>query len=269
MNRLIPVLVLLLALPAAALAAPPKGFDARVEALRQKVGAPAVAVAIVENGKVTLTRAYGVKQMGRPDPVDEHTIFQLGSVTKAFTAAALATLVDEGKIGWDDKVIDHLPYFRMYDPWVTREITIRDLLVHRSGLGLGEGDLMFVPATTISRKEGVERLRYLKPATSFRSAYAYDNVLYMVAGQLIEEVTGLTSATASCAPRVWPTPSPASPSGWRWRTVPCRMRVWARFTGPVRRKFSTRPIRRWDPTAIPPARSRPAPTTWPVGCRCS
>ena len=95
-----------------------------------------------------------------------------------------------GKIGWDDRVIDRLPGFQMYDPWVTREITIRDLLVHRSGLGLGEGDLMFVPRTNLSRAESVRRLRYLKPATSFRSGFAYDNVLYMVAGQLIEAVTG-------------------------------------------------------------------------------
>src|SRR3546814_3852284 len=108
------------------------------------------------------------------------------------TAAALAVLVDEGKIGWDDPVIQHMPWFRMYDPWVTREITIRDLLVHRSGLGLGQGDLMFVPRTHLTRKQTVERVAYLKPKTSFRSAYAYDNILYAVAGQLIEEVTGQT-----------------------------------------------------------------------------
>jgi CubicO group peptidase (beta-lactamase class C family) len=113
-----------------------------------------------------------------------------GSTGKAFTAAALATLVDAGKIGWDDRVTDRLPGFEMYDPWVTREITIRDLLVHRSGLGLGEGDLLFVPRTNIPRAEAVRRLRYLKPATSFRSGFAYDNVLYMVAGQLIEAVSG-------------------------------------------------------------------------------
>jgi CubicO group peptidase (beta-lactamase class C family) len=124
--------------------------------------------------------------------VDADTIFPTGSTGKAFTAAALATLVDAGKIAWDDKVIDRLPGFQMYDPWVTREITIRDLLVHRSGLGLGAGDLMFVPRGSISRAEAVKRLRNIKPATSFRSGYAYDNVLYMVAGQLIEAVTGKT-----------------------------------------------------------------------------
>ena len=103
-----------------------------------------------------------------------------------------AILVDEGKIGWDDKVIDRLPGFQMYDAWVTREMTIRDLLVHRSGLGLGAGDLLMVPRTNLSRAESVRRLRYIKPATSFRSGFAYDNVLYMVAGQLIEAVTGNT-----------------------------------------------------------------------------
>ncbi|WP_374470208.1 serine hydrolase [Phenylobacterium sp.] len=184
------ILALLILAPAAAEAAPPRGFDARVEAVRRQVGAPGVAVAIVENGKVTLARGYGAKTLSGGDRVDSDTLFQIGSVTKGFTTAALATLVDEGKLGWDDKVIDHLPSFRMYDPWVTREMTVRDLLVHRSGLGPGQGDLMLVPATNLSRAETVRRLRFLKPATSFRSAYAYDNVLYIVAGELIEAVTG-------------------------------------------------------------------------------
>ena len=124
--------------------------------------------------------------------MDADTIFPTGSTGKAVTVAALGILVDQGRIGWDDKVIDRLPGFQMYDPWVTREITIRDLLVHRSGLGLGAGDLLFVPRTNLSRAESVRRLRYIKPATSFRSGFAYDNVLYMVTGQLIESVTGET-----------------------------------------------------------------------------
>ena len=180
----------LLLVAAPALAAPPAGFDARVEALRQQIGVPGMAVAIVESGKTVLARGYGVRKLGAPDSVDADTIFMTGSTGKAFTTAALATLVDAGRIGWDDKVADRLPGFQMYDPWVTREMTIRDLLVHRSGLGLGEGDLLFVPRTNIPRAEAVRRLRYLKPATSFRSGFAYDNVLYMVAGQLIEAVTG-------------------------------------------------------------------------------
>jgi CubicO group peptidase (beta-lactamase class C family) len=179
-------------LAGAARADPPAGFDARVEQVRAAVGVPGISVAIVEQGKVTLARGYGVRKLGESAPVDADTIFQLGSVGKAFTTAALAVLVDRGRIAWDDPVTRHVPWFQMYDPWVTREMTVVDLLVHRSGLGLGAGDLMFVPRSTLSRAETVRRLRYIRPATSFRSGYAYDNVLYVVAGQLIEEVTGKT-----------------------------------------------------------------------------
>ena len=186
------VAAFVLALAPAARAAPPVNFDARVESLRQTLGVPGVAVSIVENGEVTLARGYGIKRIGRSDPVGPDTILPTGSTGKAFTVAALATLVDQGRIGWDDKVIDHLPWFQMYDPWVTREMTIRDLLVHRSGLGLGAGDLLFVPRSARSRKDSVKALRHIRPATSFRSGYAYDNVLYMVAGELIEAVTGKT-----------------------------------------------------------------------------
>jgi CubicO group peptidase (beta-lactamase class C family) len=189
------LLVSLLASSAVAWADPPPRFDERVEALRKTVGVPGISISIVENGAVTLAKGYGVRRLGAAEPVTPATIFPNGSTGKAFTVAALALLVDEGRIGWDDKVIDHLPGFQMYDPWVTREMTIRDLLVHRSGLGLGAGDLLFVPRTNLSRAESVRRLRYIKPATSFRSGYAYDNILYMVAGQLIEEVTGKTWET--------------------------------------------------------------------------
>ena len=184
--------LLMFAFATAAQAAPPNGFAARVEKLRKEIGVPGMAIAIVEDGKVTLAKGFGVRALGSPEPVDADTIFMTGSTGKAFTVAALGVLVDQGKIGWDDKVIDRLPGFQMYDPWVTREITIRDLLVHRSGLGLGAGDLLFVPRTNLSRAESVRRLRYIKPATSFRSGFAYDNILYMVAGQLIEAVSGQT-----------------------------------------------------------------------------
>lgn len=175
-----------------ATAAPPPDLDARVEAVIREHGVPGMAVAIVEKGQVVHAKGYGVRKLGATERVDADTIFPTGSTGKAVTTAALAILVDQKKIGWDDKVIDHLPGFQMYDPWVTREITIRDLLVHRSGLGLGAGDLLFVPRTSLSRAESVRRLRYIKPATSFRSGYAYDNILYMVAGQLIEAVSGQT-----------------------------------------------------------------------------
>ena len=120
-------------------------------------------------------------------------MFGIGSNTKAFTAAALASLVDEGKLHWDDRVIDWLPDFRMHDAWVTREFTLRDLLTHRSGLGLGAGDLMFVTKTDFTRAEMIRALRHLKPVSSFRSEFAYDNLMYAVAGEV----------SASCAPSAW------------------------------------------------------------------
>ena len=184
------VALIALASVGSALAAPPADLDRRVEELRRASELPGMAIAIVEDGKTTLARGYGVRKLGGRDPVDADTIFMTGSTGKAVTVAALATLVDAGKIGWDDKVIDHLPDFRMYDPWVTREMTIRDLLVHRSGLGLGAGDLLFVPRSNRSRADTVRALRHIKPATSFRSGYAYDNILYTVAGALIEAVSG-------------------------------------------------------------------------------
>lgn len=175
-----------------AFAAPPADLDARVLAAMQAHGVPGMAIAIVEDGKPVLAKGWGVRKLGTTDAVDADTIFPTGSSGKAITAAALAVLVDDGKLGWDDKVIDHMPWFRMYDPWVTHEMTVRDLLVHRSGLGLGAGDLMFVPSSSRSRADTVRALRHIKPATSFRSGYAYDNLLYAVAGQLIEEVSGKT-----------------------------------------------------------------------------
>ena len=170
----------------------PADLDASVENAMQSHGVPGIAISIVEDGKPVLAKGYGVRKLGSPERVDADTIFPTGSTGKAVTTAALAVLVDQGKLGWDDKVIDHMPWFRMYDPWVTNEMTVRDLLVHRSGLGLGAGDLMFVPSSSRSRADTVRALRYIKPATSFRSGYAYDNLLYAVAGQLIEEVSGQT-----------------------------------------------------------------------------
>ena len=173
------------------LAAPPANFDQRVEALRVASETPGMAIAIVENGETVLAKGYGVRKIGTNAPVDADTIFMTGSTGKAVTVAALATLVDAGKLGWDDKVVDRLPGFQMYDSWVTREMTVRDLLTHRSGLGLGAGDLMFVPRSKRTRAQMLEGLKHIKPATSFRSGYAYDNILYVVAGELVTRVSGM------------------------------------------------------------------------------
>jgi CubicO group peptidase (beta-lactamase class C family) len=167
-----------------------ENFDRAVERARTTFDVPGIAVAVVKDGKVVLAKGYGFRKAGEAAPVTAHSLFRIASNTKAFTTAALAILVDEGKIHWDDRVVDLMPSFQMYDPYITREMTVTDLLVHRSGLGLGEGDLMFFPPTDLTREEIIRRLRFLKPATSFRSRYAYDNLLYLVAGQLIPEVTG-------------------------------------------------------------------------------
>ena len=169
---------------------PPRDLDAYVARVMRDFEVPGLAIAVVQDGRVLLAKGYGVRKLGESAPVDERTLFGIASNTKAFTATALGILVEEGKIRWDAPVIDYLPGFAMYDPFVTRELTIRDLLVHRSGLGLGAGDLLWWPTSTYDRKEIARRLRYIKPATSFRSAYAYDNVLYLVAGQVIETVSG-------------------------------------------------------------------------------
>jgi len=186
------VVLVFLALPISAQETPPPDIDDHVQSVMREFEVPGVALAIVKDGEVVLARGYGVRRLGERAPVDEFTLFGIASNTKAFTATALGLLVEEGKLEWDAAVVDYLPWFQMYDPWVTRQLTIRDLLVHRSGLGLGAGDLLWWPPSDYTREEIARRLRFIEPATSFRSAYAYDNVLYTVAGEVIEEVTGQT-----------------------------------------------------------------------------
>ena len=194
LRRALPRIVLCLALTAALSAqAPPTAppdIDAWVARAMKTFDVPGIGLAIVKDGKVVLAKGYGVRKLGAPEPVDGKTLFGIASNTKVFTAIALGLLVEEGKVEWDAPVVRYLPAFQMWDPYVTRELTVRDLLVHRSGLGLGAGDLLWWPPSTYNRAEIAHRLRFIKPATSFRSAYAYDNVLYLVAGELIEAVSG-------------------------------------------------------------------------------
>ncbi len=170
--------------------APVSDLDSYVAAAMRTFEVPGLAVAVVKDGEIVLTRGYGVRRLGETAPVDERTLFGIASNTKAFTAAALGILVDEGKIAWDDPVTKHLPSFQMYDPYVTREMTVRDLLCHRSGLGLGAGDLLFWPPSTFSRDEIVQRLRFIRPAHGFRSKFAYSNLMFVAAGQVVAAVTG-------------------------------------------------------------------------------
>jgi CubicO group peptidase (beta-lactamase class C family) len=185
--RLLLIIVVVSASPASA---QPPDLDQWVARALQTFEVPGVALAIVKDDQVVVAKGYGVRRLGDAAPVDSHTLFGIASNTKAFTATALGLLVDEHKIEWDAPVVRYLPAFALWDPYVTRELTVRDLLVHRSGLGLGAGDLLWWPESTYDRKEIARRLRFIPPATGFRTAYAYDNVLYLVAGELIETISG-------------------------------------------------------------------------------
>jgi CubicO group peptidase (beta-lactamase class C family) len=165
----------------------PPEFDAYVERAIRELNTPGIAVVVVKDGRTVFAKGFGVRKLGSPERVDTNTVFQVASNTKATTAAILAMLVDEGKLKWDDRVVDRLPWFAMSDPYVTREMRVQDLLTHVSGFSLGMGDLLWF-YSDFTRREIAERVRYLPIANSFRSNYAYDNVLYTVATMLIEEV---------------------------------------------------------------------------------
>jgi len=189
-------LVLLACAPLASAAVPAElqRLDATVERVRSQFDVPGIAVAVVKDGQVVLERGYGVRELGKPAPVEADTLFAIASNTKAFTATSLNLLAEQGKLKMDDRVIDHLPSFRMSDPYVTGDMRIRDLLAHRSGLSLGAGDLLFWPTTTYSNAEVVQRLGKVPLKAGFRDRYAYDNILYAVAQQVIEKVSGQSYA---------------------------------------------------------------------------
>lgn len=167
-----------------------KAFDAYVAHAARDWRVPGMAVSIVKDDSVVFAKGYGVIQIGKPAPATEHTRFAIGSTTKAMTTAALAMLVDEGKLHWDDRLIDLLPDFQLYDAYATHEMTVRDLLTHRSGLP-GTDLLWVIPQNNISTAEMMHRLRYVKPESSFRSHWEYQNVVYSIAGLLIERISGM------------------------------------------------------------------------------
>lgn len=169
----------------------PEDFDDWIENSRKEWKIPGMAVGIVKDGKVVYAKGFGEKRLGENDRVDAHTVFSIASVSKNITAAALAILVDEGKIDWDDKIIDHIPWFRLKDAWVTEELSIRDVLTHRSGLGRILGNrLQFQTQST--RDEVLYQMRYMELEKPFRSDFVYNNVMYSLAGQIIEYVDGRT-----------------------------------------------------------------------------
>ena len=168
-------------------------IDSLVEKVMKSFDVPGIAVGIVKDGKVIHAKGYGVRSLQSKLPTTEHTSFGIASNSKAFTAAALGILVDRGKISWNDKVRDYIPEFKLYDPYVTEHFTIKDLLTHRSGLGLGAGDLMFFPdSSDFIVKDIIYNLRFLQPVSEFRTQYDYDNNLYIVAGEVIARVSGMS-----------------------------------------------------------------------------
>jgi len=164
-------------------------LDAYFAVAREDWRVPGFAVAIVKDDEVVFAKGYGVRALREPGRVDENTLFAIASNTKAFTAAALAMLVDRGTLGWDDRVIDHLLYFQLYSPYVTQEMRVRDLLCHRSGLGTFSGDLLWY-GTGYTREEVVRRVRYLPSAGGFRADYGYSNIMFLAAGEVLTAVTG-------------------------------------------------------------------------------
>ncbi|HEX8284064.1 MAG TPA: serine hydrolase [Pyrinomonadaceae bacterium] len=166
-----------------------KEIDAYAEKAGRDWKVPGFSVAIVKDDRVVFVKGYGVRELGKAEPVDKDTLFAVASNTKAFTSAALATLVDEGRLKWDDPVTKYLPYFQLYDPYVTREMTVRDLLSHRSGFATFGGDLLWYE-TTYPREEILRRVRFLKPVYGFRSRYGYQNIMFLAAGEIVPAVTG-------------------------------------------------------------------------------
>lgn len=177
------------AIPAVAQDPVVEQLDRYISVAQQTWPVPGMAMAIVKDGEVVLARGYGVLSLDDPTPVDEHTLFAIASNSKAFTSAALAVLVDEGKLSWDDRVIEYLPYLQLYDEYVTADIRIHDLLSHRSGYGTYSGDLLWY-LTDYSAEEVLRRIRYLAPTGDFRASYRYSNLMFIAAGEVIAAVSG-------------------------------------------------------------------------------
>ncbi len=167
--------------------------DALIKNSMTKFNVAGVSVGIVKDGKVVYTKGFGVKSIDTKSPVDEHTNFAIASNSKAFATLTLAMLVEDGKLKWTDKVKDHIPEFKMYDSYVTENFIIEDLLTHRSGLGLGAGDLMFFPdGTDFKMGDLLPVFQHFKPTSQFRTKFDYDNLLYFIAGEVVKRVSGMT-----------------------------------------------------------------------------
>ena len=187
--RIVYLIIVLFVLPLATVAqgAPLTGLDAYIDKALKDWEVPGLALAIVRGDSVVHVKGYGVRELGKPEPVTPFTVFAIGSSSKAFTAALVGMLVDEGKVRWDDPIAKHLPGLQLYDPYVSKELTVRDALSHRSGLA--RGDRLWY-ASELSRDDILNRVRYLAPTWSFRSNFGYQNLMYLAAGQMAAKVAG-------------------------------------------------------------------------------
>jgi len=168
-----------------------KQIDNLVSSALKKFNVAGVGVALVKDTKVIHLKGYGYTSVKTKEKVNAHTRFAIASNSKAFTAMALALLVDRKQLNWNDKVVDYIPEFKMYNAYVTANFTIVDLLTHRSGLGLGAGDLMFFPdGADFTIDDVLKSFQYQKPQSGFRTKFDYDNLLYMVAGEVVKRISG-------------------------------------------------------------------------------
>ena len=172
-----------------------KKLDELIQNTLKTFDVPGMSVGIIKDGKMVYAKGFGINSLTTKQKMDENTLVGIASNSKGFTGTALAMLADEGKLNFDDKVTKFIPEFRMYDPYVTQEITVKDLITHRAGLGLGQGDLMFFPeGGNLTVNDIIHNVRYLKPEHSFRNTMDYNNIMFIVAGEVIKRVSGLSWA---------------------------------------------------------------------------
>ena len=172
-----------------------KQMDDLINTTIKTFDVPGISVGIVKDGNIVYAKGLGVKSLTTNEPMQKETLVGIASNSKAFTCVALAILADEGKLKWDDKVSQYIPEFKMYDSYASQEVTIKDLVTHRAGLGLGQGDLMFFPeGGTLTIKDIVNNVKYLKPKSSFRTSLDYNNIMFVVAGEVITRISGLSWA---------------------------------------------------------------------------
>ncbi len=172
---------------------PEKNLDNLIEKTLKTFDVPGISVGILKDGKIVYAKGHGVRSLTNKKDMNENTLVGIASNSKGFTCFALAMMVDAGKLNWDDKVRKHIPEFQLYDAWVTEQFTVRDLVTHRSGMGLGAGDLMFFPeGNDFHVADVINNVKYLKPETSFRSKFAYNNNMFIIAGEVLKRVSGLS-----------------------------------------------------------------------------